>query len=149
MTILETVIAATLVAVSIVAAISLSTNTQKETAYSRNLSLANKYNAGALDSLKQLRSSMGWLAFIGELEGDGGSPTYCFSTLPSSSTAFAALTAKSPSDCAADLIEGTSFYRVASLTVSNPPNSVSVTVTTYFGGDSSRSVATEATLTNY
>lgn len=149
MTILETVIAATLVSVAIVAAVSLSTNTQKETSYARDLSLATKHNAGALDWLKRLRAEMGWFAFVREVQEDGGSPTYCVSVMPDTSVGFAALSSSSESACSGEVIAGTSFYRVARLTLGSPPDYVDVVITTYFGGDSNRSVATETRLSNY
>jgi len=149
MTILETVIAATLVSVAIVAAVSLGTNTEKESSYSRDLSLATKYNAGAIDSLKSLRSELGWPTFVDKVQSDGSPASYCLSTLPSSGSQFLALQEKNSTQCASDLISGTRFYRLATLTVGSGGSEVTVVATTYFGGDSSRSVSTEIKLTNY
>lgn len=149
MTILETVIAATLISVAIVASLSLSTNTQKETTYAKNVSLATKFNSAGLDSLKRLRSQMGWTAFVSEIITDGATPLYCFSNIPTTPLEFSTLVSSNLGACSAEVIPGTDFYRVVQLTVGSPPDFLDVVITTYFGDDQNRSVTTETRLTNY
>lgn len=150
MTILETVIAATLISVAIVASLRLSTNSQKETSYARNLSLATKYNYQSVDWLKNVRNELGWANFAGQIEAEGGSVLYCLNYLPDDPADFTGLTASSKEACSGSILtspEG-SFYRTVTLTLDNP-NSVQIFAVTYWPGSVEHSVTAETSLTNY
>lgn len=142
--ILEVLIATALIAISIIAALSLNNNSQKTSSYARDLSTATSYNDQVIDWLRSLRSDMGWAEFSDTITSDGGSPTYCLDSLPSDSTGFTNLTNGTCS--AASYITGTNFIREAALVLSL--NSLNVTVTTSWEGGAS-STSTEATVTNW
>lgn len=93
-TILEIVIATTLIVVGLIAALSLANNSQKTTNFSKNNSLATNYSYQVVDWLRNLRASLGWATFayyLGEDSG-GNSLTYCLSSsLPETEVGFAAL----------------------------------------------------------
>lgn len=119
--IIEIVIAAALISISVIAALSLANHSQKQNTYARDLAEASKYLAEGADWLRTQRSQLGWATIAAKVEDDGAlsDTTYCLNTLPgpTSSTDFTDLT---PSPCAqGDIISGTIFHREI---VINPPN---------------------------
>lgn len=146
-TIIEVLIAATMISIAILAALSLSSNSQKQTDFSRDLHLASTYNDQTLDWLRNMRTLLGWYEFIDAISADGsGTVTYCLTTLPATSSEFLSLTAGS---CAGALIPGTNLSRDLSLTPQGSPiDSVYALVTTSWAGGQHSSFA-ETTLTKW
>lgn len=144
-TILEVLIATTLIALSIIAALSLNNNSQKTSSYARDLTTATTYNTQAIDWFRNLRSEMGWGEFYAAIFADnGGNPTYCLATLPTDTSGFIAL---SNGICTTtEYITGTTLIRQASLVLS--PDSLTVVVTTSWENDT-HSTSTDATITNW
>lgn len=133
--ILEVVLAATLIAVGLVAALSLATNSQKSADFSKSNNLATNYNYQAVDWLRDVRTREGWDNMIYYLSADSGgsSLTYCLnSSLPTDTAGFAALPADS--NCSTGgTIPGTSFARQVSFDLSQlPSGKISGTVTTFW-----------------
>lgn len=146
-TILETVIAATLIAVAVVAAISLSTNTQKETSYSRDLSIATKYNSQVVDWVRSVRNDLGWAAFYDKIDGDS-TATYCLSAIPDLSVSFLTLPVSNQVDCKATPIGSSLFYRLAQFSIIDT-DTIELKVTTYWPGNTEHVASTETTITNH
>lgn len=149
-TIIEVLVAATLIATAILAGLSLSSTTQKQTDSSRYTNQATIYNNQAIDWMRNMRNVMGWANFANELSLDaGGSPvTYCLNTLPSTSSGFAALTSGS---CGESDVIGTTvgYQREAVITLSgSPPSMASVLIHTYWSAKAHK-ITTEAGLTEW
>lgn len=142
--ILEVLIATALIAISIIAALSLNNNSQKTSSYARDLTTATAYNNQVIDWLRNLRSDMGWAEFSTAISADGGSPTYCLPTLPTDAPGFIAL---SSGVCTlTDYITGTNFIRQANLVLNS--DSLGVGVTTSWESNA-HSTYTDATITNW
>lgn len=149
MTILETVIAATIISVAIVASLKLSTNTQKEANYAKNLSLATKYNYQIFDWFKAVKSELGWTDLSGKVLVDGDNSLYCLSLIPAQATDFLTQAPTSKDSCSTTIIPGTSgFYRTAELSIIDG-NTLSLKVKTYWQGKTEYSVQSETRLSNY
>lgn len=149
-TIIEVLIAATLISVAILAALSLSSKTQKQSDFSRDLNLATVHNSASLDWLRTMRSQLGWASFVNELDLDtaGNSLIYCLNSLPSDTVGFTALTASSGCTTS-QVMTGTAFQRELQFTLSgNPYNQVDVTATTYWEARA-RSISAETLLTDW
>ncbi|MFH2019730.1 MAG: hypothetical protein ABII80_03905 [bacterium] len=146
-TILEVLIATALIAISIIAALSLNNSSQKTSSYSRDLNSATTYNNQVIDWLRNLRTQMGWASLTSELVADGSNPlTYCLNSLPTTPAEFSSLSGGS---CAVDdFLPGTIFTRQAEIDLDNLPNSIYVIVTTSWQSNIEHSTTTEATLTN-
>ncbi len=134
-TIIEVLLAATLISTAILASLALSSSSQKQTDFSRDFNTATVYNNQALDWLRSIRTQTGWRSFTNELDLDtsGNSVTYCLSSLPAAAS-FAGLTSN-PCDenDPADKIAGTSFMREVTLTFSgSPPDTVSAVISTFW-----------------
>lgn len=147
--IIEVLIAATLISISIIAALSLSSFSQKQTDFSRDLNKATFYNTQSIDWLRNMRTMLGWGSFVNELDLDtaGSTLLYCLNSLPTTVAQYAALTPSAGCDTA--YITGTPFQREMKFTlVGSPVTSVSVSVTTYWQLRA-RSTTTETTLTEW
>ena len=79
--IIEIVIAASLISISIIAALSLANQSQKQNSYARDLAEATKYATQASDWIRNERNSLGWTALY---ELDSG--TYCLNDFPADFT---------------------------------------------------------------
>jgi len=151
-TILEVVIAATLISLAVIAALSLVSSTQKETTYARDLNIATKYNYEAIDRFRQIRTAMGWSSIVNELTLDSISneTVYCLSFLPTSEAEFSALTYGACSESnfinSTRLIRQVTFDLVAAEIASGEVNGI---ITTIWQGSKEHSVNTEFTLTNH
>lgn len=91
--IVETVIASALISMAILAALSLSLNSQKASTYAKNSAEATKYTSQASDWLRTERNSLGWSTLA------AAPGTYCLNTIPSAPNDFTNL---SLGNCAAD-----------------------------------------------
>lgn len=118
--IIEVVIAAALISVTIISALSLSNHSQKQNTYARDLAEASKYTAEAADWLRTERSELGWATMAAKVESDDavGDSIYCLSSLPSAlnETDFTTLAANTCAET--DFIPGTIFQREIRI---NPP----------------------------
>ncbi len=100
----------------------------KNTAQSKQRSLATSFAQDSLEVFHRERASMGWTSFQDALN-DG---IYCLNQLPNNSTEFRAL---SSGECAADeKIAGTNFQREVNLTVIADEVTVVSTVSWFDGG---------------
>ena len=148
-TIIEVLIAATLISTAILAALSLGSSNQKQTDFSRYLNQATIYNNQALDWFRNLRTKMGWESFINELDldTDTGTVSYCLNTLPEDTAGFAALSANLCGET--EVIGATVFQREVTLTFSGAPvDTASVIMTTSWQGKAHQ-ITTEGTLTKW
>jgi len=147
--ILEIIIATTIIAVGLVAALSLATNSQKSSDYSRDNNLATNYSYQVVDWLRDIKTTLGWTNLVYYIQADAGgnsSITYCLnSTLPTDETSFEALT--TGSDCTSSTIPNTVFSRELTLDISS--DSLSGTVTTYWQEKVQRSNTIELELTKW
>ena len=82
--IIEVVIAAALISISVIAALSLSNHSQKQNTYARDLAEASKYLAEGSDWLRSERDELGWATIASKVASDvsEGVSTYCLNTLP-------------------------------------------------------------------
>ncbi|MFH2085833.1 MAG: hypothetical protein ABII21_03570 [bacterium] len=99
--IVETVIAAGLISIAVIAALSLSIRSQKQSTYARKQDEATKYATQALDWFRTMRSNSGWSTLADLDEG-----TYCLNTLPID------VSQLSVGDCSPDdYVPGTQYQR--------------------------------------
>lgn len=83
--IIEVVIAATLISVAVIAALSLTSQSQKQNTYARSLAEATKYATQAADWIRNERNNLGFATVDTLAEGD-----YCLNTFPATITEMAA-----------------------------------------------------------
>lgn len=76
--IIEIVIAAAMISMAVIAALSLSNNSQKQNTYARSLAEANKFTSQAADWIRQERTLLGWSSLA--VKNDG---VYCLNDFPS------------------------------------------------------------------
>lgn len=117
--ILEVVLATTLIAVGLIAALALGNSSQKSASFSRNVNLATNYSYQVADWARNMRTYLGWSNFTYIIQEDNlTSVTYCLnSTLPSSDLEFQALTSASCAE--GDTLSGTIFSRELILDLTN------------------------------
>lgn len=129
--IIEVVIATTLISMGVIAALSLTNQSQKSSNYAKTLDSATAYNNQVADYLRNQKNKLGYatLAEMFETDSSGGVAIYCLVSLPADSDSFLAL---SPGICSdADLIQGTSFKRSIEVDVSSISTGIiPVTITT-------------------
>jgi hypothetical protein len=91
--ILEVVLATTLIAVGLIAALSLGNSSQKSASFSRNVNVAGNYSYQVTDWVRNLRTLLGWQNLVYLLqEDDPTNVTYCLNdSLPSTEAEFQAL----------------------------------------------------------
>lgn len=150
--ILEVVLAATLIAVGLVAALSLATNSQRTADFSKSNNLATNYNYQVVDWLRETRAREGWSNFAYYLDADtgGNTLTYCLNgALPNSSAAFEALSGGSSCN-SGGTIPNTLFSRQVSLDLSQVGSGrITGTVTTYWTDRTQHSNNLEFELTEW
>lgn len=124
--IIEVVIAAALISVTVISALSLSNHSQKQNTYARGLAEASKYTAEAADWLRTERSELGWATIAAKVEDDDavGDSIYCLNVLPSTlnETDFTDLIASTCEE--SSFIPGTIFQREIRLTPPAPGSSI-------------------------
>ena len=140
--IVETVIAAALISVAILAALSLSVYSQKQSTYAKNLAEASKYASQGADWLRSQRSLLGWTTMT------TSSGLYCLNTLPTSPNDFTSLT---PGACANNsYIAGTTFTRQINVDNSNVVNgTLKITVSVTWQDSTVHSTSLETELTQW
>lgn len=117
--ILEVVIATTLISMGVIAALSLTNQSQKSSNFAKTLDAATAYNNQVADFLRNQKNQLGYATLTEKfvLDSSAGVATYCFASLPADSAAFLAI---NPGICSdTDLILGTIFKRDVSVDLSN------------------------------
>lgn len=117
--IVEVVIATTLISIGVVAALSLANYSTKQNIYSKSLNQATSYNSQVADWLRSQKTKIGWAAFIEKLQADsgGGTSTYCLASIPSGASDFTTLAA---GNCdPTDYISNTLFIRELTVDISD------------------------------
>ena len=148
--ILEVVIATTLISMGVIAALSLTNQSQKSSNYAKTLDAATAYNNQLADYLRNQKSLLGYATleelFVGH--SAGGVVTYCIDTIPADSTAFLALT---PGICGdTDLIAGTTFKRQMEVDVTGSGSgSITATITTSWTDNTVRSAVLNMELSKW
>lgn len=100
--IIEIVIAAALISMAVIAALSLTNQSQKQNTSARGLAEATKYTTQAADWIRTERDNLGWATIAAKANG-----TYCLNSLPASFTSFPAA-----GNCgASDFITSTGYKR--------------------------------------
>lgn len=99
--IIEIVIAASLISMAVIAALSLTNRSQKQSSYSRNLAEATKYATEASDWIRNERSNLGWATMSSLSDG-----VYCLNYLPADFTLIS-----SGSCLAGEYITGSTLYQ--------------------------------------
>lgn len=89
--IIEIIIAAALISVAMIAALSLMNHSQKQNAYARDLEEATKYAAQAAEWIRTERDTLGWATIASKVNKDAtnagsSNSVYCLSALPSSNS---------------------------------------------------------------
>jgi Tfp pilus assembly protein PilV len=140
--IVETVIAAALISVAILAALSLSIYSQKQSTYAKNLAEATKYASQGADWLRSQRSLLGWTTMT------TSSGVYCLNTIPVAPNDFTSL---SPGTCANNsYITGTSFVRQINVDTTNIVNgTLKITVSVTWQDTTTHSTSLETELTQW
>lgn len=106
--IIEIVIATALISMAIIAALSLTNNSLKQSLYARNLAEATEYATQAADWIRTQRDTLGWGYIYSYPES-----TYCLNTFPADFTAIQSGTCTS-----GDYLPQTKFQR--SIVLSKP-----------------------------
>lgn len=140
--IIEVVIAAALISVAIIAALSLSNSSQRQNSYARDLAEANKYATQLADWVRSQRDQVGYATLAAKNQNDTSS--YCLNTLPSTFSLLG-----SPGSCDPNsFITGTQFQRV--LTVDNTVSGkVKATITVSWQDSNTRTAQIEMELTQW
>lgn len=151
--IIEIIIAAALICISILAALSLINRSQKQNTYAKNLAEATKYNTQAAEWLRTEWNSLGWATMINKIATtDGSGSTYCLNILPNITNAslpdFISLT---PGLCADNsYITGTIFQRTINAVIDpNNPNKLKIKITVTWSDTIKRQATTEMELARW
>jgi Tfp pilus assembly protein PilV len=140
--IVETVIAAALISVTIITALSLSVYSQKQSTYAKNLVEASKYAAQGADWLRAQRALLGWDGMA------ASSGTYCLNTIPTAPNDFTSLSSGS---CSPNTyIDSTIYTRQINVDNSRASSgSIKITVTVIWTDSTSHATSLEAELTKW
>lgn len=109
--ILEVVIATTLISMGVLAALSLTNQSQKSSNYAKTLDAATAFNNQAADYIRNQKNITGFASLSEKFNTDkiGNSAVYCLNNLPTDATGFMTL---DPGVCDDnEFIQGTSFTR--------------------------------------
>lgn len=147
--IIEVVIATSLISIGIIAALSLTNQSQKSSNYAKMLDTANSYNNQLADYFRNQKSLLGW-ASISEkvaIDAEGGVATYCYSSLIENED----FLTKSAGTCAEDdYLGSTQFIRQIEINA-NSINSgtLPITIITSWTDKSTRSATLNLELTQW
>ncbi len=148
--ILEVVIATTLISMGVIAALSLTNQSQKSSNYSKTLDAANSYNNQAADYLRNQKNQLGFATLAEKFSEDssGGVATYCLASLPADTASFLAL---APGICdEAAVIQGTAFQRTLTITTSQVgQGTLPLTLTTTWSDTAVRTATLNLELTQW
>lgn len=149
-TILEVVIATTLISMGVIAALSLTNQSQKSSNFSKLLNEATSYNNQLADYLRTAKSTHGYsvLSDLFTNAAQGGVATYCFPTISENVSDFLNIT---PGSCSpTDTIQGTIFMREMAVNTTNLNSGViPITITTSWQDKTTRSTKLEMELTKW
>jgi len=111
-TMLEVVLATLLISMGLIAALALTTRSQKSVNFSRNVNLANNYSYQAIDWIRNFRTTYGWDTLLYYLQADasGDEVIYCLIALPKTLEEFEELTYGECADTES-LVANTTFQR--------------------------------------
>lgn len=149
--ILEVVIATTLISMGVIAALSLTNQSQKSSNFAKIQGTATAYNNQLADYLRNQKSLLGYATVAEKFLADdtAGVATYCFTTLPATSALF--LT-HSPGTCdpASDFIPGTILRRQLSVnTGSSGSGLLDLTITTSWEDTATRTTSLSLELSQW
>lgn len=149
--ILEVVIATTMISIAIIAALSLANQSQKSTNYSKLLDQATAYNNQAADYLRNQKTLLGWGAFVEKITNDaiGNETSYCLSSIPDSTTD--TFTTLSPGICGdTNYISNTIFRRQLTINATQiSTGTIPLTITTNWPDSQERSATLTLELTQW
>jgi Tfp pilus assembly protein PilV len=135
--IIEIVIAATLISIAVIAALSLTNQSQKQNTYARDLAEATKYASQAADWIRNERNNLGW-ATLNTVD-DG---IYCIDIFP---VDFLTMEAGACDD--ASFIENTQFQR--EILVTKTTDTINVVITVSWVEQVERQAKIEMELTSW
>ena len=135
--IIEIVIATALISVAIIAAVSLTNQSQKQNSYARGLAEATKYGSQAADWIRTERNNLGWATMYAS-----NPDAYCLNTFPADFTLI-----ESGACQDGDFIAGTRYQR--EITLSQAPEALHVTITVSWEEAIERSATIELELTSW
>jgi Tfp pilus assembly protein PilV len=146
--IIEVLIAATLISMGVLAALSLSSQNQKQTDSSRYLNTATFDNTQALDWLRNMRTQLGWADFVQAINNDksGSDTKYCLNTLPADTAGFTSLSYAAT--CGTSYIAGTTYQREMTISLDGTQTNAIVKVTTWWL-NRAHSASSETTLSKW
>ncbi len=141
-TIVEVLIATLVVATVLTALAAGLTMSVKNTAQSKQRSLAISYAQDSLEIFHREKYALGWESFHEALTNG----VYCLNQLPANSAEFSLL---SPNECVADdQISGTNFQREAEVTIQANEVTV-VSIVSWFDGGTEKQVSVEQTFQEF
>lgn len=149
-TIIEVVIATTLISMGVIAALSLTNQSQKSSNYAKTLDAATAYNNQVADYLRIKKTVLGYATLAEKFVADssGGVATYCLPSLPEGNDEFLEMP---PGICdTGDLIDNTSFLRTLRVeTVDLASGIIPATVTTTWPDTVERSAALDMEISQW
>lgn len=146
--IVETVIAAALISIAIIAALSLANYSQKQTNYAKSLAESTKYNVQVADWLRKEKNELGFATLADKVASDATNNlvTYCLNEIPSDQGGdFTTMTAGTCD--ASSYVEATVFQRHISIDASNVASGIlKITITTTWQENTIRTASIEMEL---
>lgn len=135
--IIEVVIATALISVAIIAALSLTNQSQKQNTYAKNLAAAGKYATQASDWIRAQRDISGWATIYALDDG-----TYCLNSFPQD------ISLIEPGSCAGNsFLDATIYQRQVELTKS--ADSINLKITVKWMDNIERQATIEMELTSW
>lgn len=135
--VIEIVIASALISISIIAALSLTNQSQKQSSYARGLAEATKYASQAADWIRTERNNLGWATMYSQNAG-----VYCLNSFPADFTLIEAGACQDGS-----YLAGTLYQR--EITLAQNPESLHVTISVTWKEAIERSATIEMELTSW
>lgn len=142
--IIEIVIAAGLISVAVIAAMSLTNQSQKQNNSARGVAEATKYNTQASDWLRAERDTLGWATIAAKTPS---TTSYCLNIIPANFNDLPNTTYPCP---ASSYISGTQYKRYITLDPTNKATGViKFTITVTWEEKTTRTVTTEMELNSW
>lgn len=148
-TLVEVMIAGTVLVFVLVAVVSGLILATKNSSYAKNQALATRRVQEGIEFFRSYQFELGWESFYGILRADGSVFSYCLNSLPSTAVSFR--DSLTPRTCsvtnAADKIPGTQFFRQVNITlpdlVNNDEARIEVVVSWIDGPDTRTAKGTQ------
>jgi Tfp pilus assembly protein PilV len=137
--IIEIVVAAALISMAVIAALSLANHSQKQNSYARGLAEATKYTTQAADWIRTQRNTLGWATIASVPAND---TTYCLNALPAEFTEIVAGSCDT-----SDYIPDTTFQRT--ITLNQNAGTIIVTIVVAWQENIPRQATIEMELTEW